>query len=104
MNAKPRKKRRAGASVTVGVSLDVATKAKLKALAAEIGGRSDKTRKVSVHRVDVSEPGNIAQFASEATATHPSLSIVVNNAGMALLSTFEEIDQAQLEWLFDINF
>jgi len=35
MNAKPRKKRRAGASVTVGVSLDVATKAKLKALAAD---------------------------------------------------------------------
>src|SRR6478735_5605433 len=72
----------------------------LKALAAEIGGGSDKARKVSVHRVDVSEPGDIAQFASEATAAHPSLGIVVNNAGVALLGTFEEIDQAQLEWLF----
>jgi hypothetical protein len=35
MKAKPRKTRRAGASVTVGVSLDVGTKEKLKALAAE---------------------------------------------------------------------
>jgi LmbE family N-acetylglucosaminyl deacetylase len=34
MNAKVRKARRAGASVTVGVSLDVETKQKLKALAA----------------------------------------------------------------------
>ncbi|RXT53645.1 SDR family NAD(P)-dependent oxidoreductase [Bradyrhizobium betae] len=72
----------------------------LKALAAEIG----KQRKVTVHRVDVSEAGDIAQFASEATAAHPVLNIVINNAGVALLGTFEEIDQAQMEWLFDINF
>ncbi|APO56305.1 SDR family NAD(P)-dependent oxidoreductase [Bradyrhizobium diazoefficiens] len=76
----------------------------LKALAAEIGEGSEKARKVTVHRVDVSEPGDIAQFASEATAAHPSLGILVNNAGVALLGTFEEIDQAQMEWLFDINF
>jgi short-subunit dehydrogenase len=72
----------------------------LKALAAEIG----TTRKVSVHRVDVSEPADIAQFASEATTAHPALGIVVNNAGVALMGSFEEIDQAQMDWLFDINF
>ena len=72
----------------------------LKTLAAEIGA----ARKVSVHRIDVSEASAIAQFASEAIAVHPMLSIVINNAGVALLGTFEEIDQAQMEWLFDINF
>lgn len=72
----------------------------LKALTAEIGGRS----KVSVHRVDVAEPGDIARFASEAVAAHPALNILVNNAGVALLGSFGEIDQAQMEWLFDINF
>jgi len=72
----------------------------LKALADEIG----RQRKVTVHRVDVSKAGDIAQFAREATAAHPQLRIVVNNAGVALLGTFEEIDQAQMEWLFDINF
>ena len=72
----------------------------LKALAAEIGA----TRKVSVHRVDVGEAGDIAQFASEATSAHPELGIVVNNAGVALMGSFEEIDQAQMDWLFDINF
>ena len=72
----------------------------LKALAAEIG----RERKISVHRVDVGEPDDIAQFASEAIAAHPALNILVNNAGVALLGQFEEIDQAQMDWLFDINF
>ncbi|MCG2631315.1 SDR family oxidoreductase [Bradyrhizobium sp. WYCCWR 13023] len=72
----------------------------LKALAAEIGAQ----RKISVHRVDVGEPDDIAQFAREAIAAHPALNIVINNAGVALMGTFEEIDQAQMDWLFDINF
>jgi short-subunit dehydrogenase len=72
----------------------------LKTLAAEIGA----ARKVSVHCVDVGEAGDIAQFAREAIAAHPALNILVNNAGVALLGQFEEIDQAQMDWLFDINF
>jgi short-subunit dehydrogenase len=74
----------------------------LQALAAEIGKASP--RKVSVHRVDVSEPTQIAAFAEAATAAHPALNIVINNAGVALLGQFGEIEQAQMEWLFNINF
>ncbi|KGT80762.1 acetoin dehydrogenase [Bradyrhizobium japonicum] len=33
-----------------------------------------------------------------------ALGIVINNAGVALMGTFEEIDQEEMEWLFDINF
>jgi short-subunit dehydrogenase len=72
----------------------------LKTLAAEIGSQ----RKVSVHRVDVGEASDIAQFATDAIAAHPALNIVVNNAGVALMGSFDEIDQAQMDWLFDINF
>ena len=72
----------------------------LKTLAAEIGAQ----RKISVHRVDVGEPDDIAQFARDALAAHPALNIVINNAGVALMGTFEEIDQAQMDWLFNINF
>ncbi|MGY2938867.1 short-subunit dehydrogenase [Bradyrhizobium sp. GM6.1] len=72
----------------------------LKTLAAEIGAAS----KLSLHRVDVSKPDDIAQFAREAATAHPALGIVVNNAGVALMGSFEEIDQAQMDWLFDINF
>jgi NADP-dependent 3-hydroxy acid dehydrogenase YdfG len=72
----------------------------LQAVAAEIG----KTRKVSVHRVDVGEPHQIAEFAAAATSAHPSLNILINNAGVALLGQFSEIEQAQMEWLININF
>jgi short-subunit dehydrogenase len=74
----------------------------LQAVAAEIA--KSHQRKVTVHRVDVSEPGQIADFALAATSAHPGLNIVVNNAGVALLGNFAEIDQAQMEWLININF
>src|ERR1700726_629729 len=74
----------------------------LQAVAAEIA--KAHSRKVSVHRVDVGEPGQIADFAAAATAAHPDLNIVINNAGVALLGQFTEIDQAQMDWLMNINF
>jgi short-subunit dehydrogenase len=74
----------------------------LQAVAAEIA--KAHARKVSLHRVDVGEPDQIADFAKAATSAHPSLNILINNAGVALLGQFHEIDQAQMEWLFNINF
>jgi short-subunit dehydrogenase len=61
-------------------------------------------RKVTAHRLDVGEPGQIRDFASAATSAHPKLNIVINNAGVALLGNFNEIEQAQMDWLFNINF
>jgi short-subunit dehydrogenase len=74
----------------------------LQALAADIGkaGR----RKVTVHVVDVGVPGEIEEFAQAATAAHPGLNIVVNNAGVALMGMFGEVEQDQMEWLVNINF
>jgi short-subunit dehydrogenase len=74
----------------------------LQTLAAEIAKAG--SRKVSTHRVDVSEPQAIEDFASAAIAAHPGLNSVVNNAGVALMGTFTEIDQAQMDWLMNINF
>jgi len=73
----------------------------LAATAAELA-RSG--RKVTTHRLDVSEPAQIQEFANAATSAHPTLNIVINNAGVALLGEFKEIDQAQFEWLMNINF
>src|SRR5713226_7157152 len=74
----------------------------MQATAAEIGRAAPQ--KVTVHRVDVSEPQQIAAFAQAATLAHPGLNIVVNNAGVALLGQFNEIDQSQMDWLMNINF
>src|SRR5215470_16534019 len=61
-------------------------------------------RKVTTHRVDVSQPAQIDAFAAAAIAPHPTLNILINNAGVALLGRFNEIDMAQFEWLMNINF
>ena len=74
----------------------------LQATAAEIAKASP--RKVTVHRLDVSEPDQITAFAAAAGAAHPTPNIVINNAGVALLGQFDEIEQGQMEWLFNINF
>jgi short-subunit dehydrogenase len=74
----------------------------LQAVAAEIG--SEGKRKVTTHRVDVGRPGEIAAFAQAAIAAHPALNIVINNAGVALIGQFSEVDQSQMDWLFNINF
>lgn len=74
----------------------------LHAVAAEIA--KSHPRKVTTHRVDVAEPAQIADYAQAAATAHPGLNIVINNAGVALLGQFTEIDQAQMDWLFNINF
>src|SRR3984885_11221899 len=74
----------------------------LQTVAAEIAKASQQ--KVSIHRVDIGAPEQIADFAQAAVAAHPGLNIVVNNAGVALLGQFNEIDQTQMDWLMNINF
>jgi short-subunit dehydrogenase len=74
----------------------------LQSVAAEVAKAGQ--RKVSVHRVDVGESTEIAGFAQAAISAHPGLNIVVNNAGVGLLGQFTEIDQAQFDWLMNINF
>jgi short-subunit dehydrogenase len=71
-------------------------------VAAEIGKAGG--RKITAHRVDVADIKQIEDFAAAAIAAHPGLNIVINNAGVALLGSFNEIEQAQMDWLFNINF
>jgi len=74
----------------------------LQQVAAEIGKTAK--RKITTHRVDVADIKQIEDFAAAATSAHPGLNIVINNAGVALLGNFNEIEQAQMDWLFNINF
>src|ERR1700756_4958766 len=74
----------------------------LESVAAEIN--RSHPRKVTTHGVDVGVPGQIESFVQAAVGAHPALNIVVNNAGVALMGTFTEIDQSQMDWLMNINF
>jgi NAD(P)-dependent dehydrogenase (short-subunit alcohol dehydrogenase family) len=59
---------------------------------------------VSHHRLDVSDAVAIAAFPEVVRAAHASVDVLVNNAGVALGGTFEQVSERDFEWLFSINF
>ena len=77
----------------------------LQKTAREIAERiSDKKLHVTTHLVDVSDARRMEQFASEVVQQHERVTLLINNAGVALYGFFEEISIADLEWLMGINF
>ncbi|MBS1796742.1 MAG: SDR family oxidoreductase [Acidobacteria bacterium] len=67
-------------------------------LAEAAGGR------VSKHVVDTSQLDAIERLKTEVLARHGRVTHLVNNAGVALCGTFEQISIEDFEWLMSINF
>jgi NAD(P)-dependent dehydrogenase (short-subunit alcohol dehydrogenase family) len=59
---------------------------------------------VSRHHLDVSDRATVAAFPARVAAEHTGVDVLVNNAGVALGGTFEEVAEDDFEWLFAINF
>jgi short-subunit dehydrogenase len=60
--------------------------------------------RISHYRLDVSDEKAVAAFPDRVIADHPGVDLLFNNAGVALGGTFEQIAEADFEWLFSINF
>ena len=60
--------------------------------------------KVSLHHLDVADPHAVAALPKAVAQRHPQVDLLFNNAGVALGGSFEEISEADFQWLFDINF
>jgi short-subunit dehydrogenase len=59
---------------------------------------------VSEHAADVADPAAAESLREAVLAEHGRASVLINNAGVALLGRFEEISLADMEWLLGINF
>jgi len=59
---------------------------------------------VSRHRLDVADRVAVAEFADIVAAEHSGVDVLVNNAGVAVGGTFEQVSDEDFEWLFEINF
>ncbi len=59
---------------------------------------------VSEHVLDVADAAAIAALPDAVLAEHRKVSLLVNNAGVALAGSFAEISLDDFTWLFDINF
>jgi len=60
--------------------------------------------RVSAHRLDVADADAVRVLPEAVLAEHGRVSILVNNAGVALAGRFEQVAPADFEWLFRINF
>jgi NAD(P)-dependent dehydrogenase (short-subunit alcohol dehydrogenase family) len=60
--------------------------------------------RVSRHRLDVADRAAVAGFPERVAAEHAGVDVLVNNAGVAVGGTFEQVSEADFEWLFEINF
>jgi short-subunit dehydrogenase len=59
---------------------------------------------VSRHHLDVSDRKAVAAFPERVVAKHAGVDLLVNNAGVALAGTFEQVAEEDFEWLVSINF
>ncbi len=58
----------------------------------------------SCHVLDVSKLDQVQKFADDVLAKHGRATHLINNAGVGMFGSFEEISLADFEWLMSINF
>ncbi len=59
---------------------------------------------VSTHALDVADAAAVAALPAAVLAVHPRVTVLVNNAGVALGGLFEQVAPEDFDWLMNINF
>jgi short-subunit dehydrogenase len=59
---------------------------------------------VSKHLIDVSKLDQVQRFSDEIIVKHGRATHLVNNAGVGVIGSFEQISLKDFEWLMSINF
>ena len=59
---------------------------------------------VSSHVLDLAQPASAAELLAAVQAAHGRATLLINNAGVAVGGTFDQVDAADFDWLMSINF
>ncbi|HXA34797.1 MAG TPA: SDR family oxidoreductase, partial [Steroidobacteraceae bacterium] len=102
----------AGSGIGRAIALSLAARRCHLALADIDQARLAKTREllenrgvnVSLHPLDVADRTAVAAFPAAVAQHHATVDLLVNNAGVAVGGSFDEVSETDFEWLFDINF
>lgn len=60
--------------------------------------------RVSCHRLDVADATAVAALPAAVRRAHGGADLLFNNAGVAMWGNFDQVSDADFEWLFSINF
>jgi NAD(P)-dependent dehydrogenase (short-subunit alcohol dehydrogenase family) len=70
---------------------------------AEAAGAGAGVR-ASTRAMDVTDGAAVAALPAEVRAAHGRVDLLVNNAGVAVGGTFEQVSEADFDWLMAVNF
>lgn len=59
---------------------------------------------ISCQKVDVSNQQQVFDWAKDTFETHGKVNLIINNAGVALSGTVNELEIKDYQWIMDINF
>ncbi|WP_114226816.1 MULTISPECIES: SDR family NAD(P)-dependent oxidoreductase [Sphingomonas] len=59
---------------------------------------------VTTHKLDVTDRAACLALPAQVIAAHGRVDLLVNNAGVAIGGTFEQVDEADFDWLMEVNF
>jgi len=65
---------------------------------------ASQERRITTHKVDVGQQGDIERFVNEVRGVHGETHFLFNNAGVAVGGEFDRISPENFDWLFNINF
>jgi NAD(P)-dependent dehydrogenase (short-subunit alcohol dehydrogenase family) len=100
----------AGSGIGRALAVELASAGAQLAIADVNRGGLDETSKmlgsatVKTYVLDVSDAAAVEAFAGQVNKDFGRVSLIVNNAGVALHGTFAEVSLADMEWLIKINF
>jgi NAD(P)-dependent dehydrogenase (short-subunit alcohol dehydrogenase family) len=63
-----------------------------------------KNAETTTHVLDVADEAAVRALAADVVGRHRRVTLLINNAGVALTGTFEEISLDDFRWLMNINF
>ncbi|HTJ67510.1 MAG TPA: SDR family NAD(P)-dependent oxidoreductase [Actinospica sp.] len=66
--------------------------------------REHAGQKVATYVVDLSDNESTHELGKTLAAEHPDATLLVNNAGVALGGTFEQVSEEEFDWLMAINY
>lgn len=59
---------------------------------------------ISCYTLDIADAEAVAALPDHVFARHTGVDLLVNNAGVAIMGSFEQISAEEFDWLFEINF